>query len=550
MAKKKKKSRKSRPKAAFRPKRTAQAKGASPIALCMIVKNEEKFLPGCLESVQGLVGEIVVVDTGSSDATREIATKMGARLYEYEWQDDFAAARNFALEKCRSPWVLYLDADERLHPEYHEMVLNAVRQDKADAFYLKVYSPVSGVLGNVPHIQAYPRLFKKLPGARFEGRIHEQISPSLKRLNARMEYIDAMIEHLGYCQEDDILKMKIKRNLKMLAAQIEKEPNNAYAYFQLGQTLLLDDQKEKGIEALQKALSFNILPNNLTATTLLMMANEYFEAEEYDRALEEIRKALELAPRQRLGYFLKSECLARKHDWEGALENLIKLNEYSDIPFSDISIEKTFEPYIVYQRWGLYAFNLKEYGLAFEKFTKYLQTAPEWRSGLFEKWSYAWQQSGGDPAKAAEVLKLFNGELDKFDDPASAARLSAGVAELMGDLSLMRDFVEQWLALDPENAQAHFYWGNLATEAGDLKTAEAEFRKALELGSDVWEVHYNLVVNLAKQKRYLEAAELLARALEVFPEKQESNQRLLAGLYGKAGQIEKMLELVNLKVEK
>ena len=80
----------------------------------MIVRNEERFLPGCLESVRGLVDEIIVVDTGSTDRTAEIARSFGARVFDFEWRDDFSAARNESLRHAGSDWILYLDADERI----------------------------------------------------------------------------------------------------------------------------------------------------------------------------------------------------------------------------------------------------------------------------------------------------------------------------------------------------------------------------------------------------------------------------------------------------
>ena len=82
----------------------------------LIVKNEEELLEQCLRSLQGLVDETVVVDTGSTDRTQIIAQEYGARLYEFKWRNDFAAARNHALNQVRGEWVLYIDADERVRP--------------------------------------------------------------------------------------------------------------------------------------------------------------------------------------------------------------------------------------------------------------------------------------------------------------------------------------------------------------------------------------------------------------------------------------------------
>ena len=92
------------------------------LTLSMIVKNEEKYLEGCLESVKNVADEIVIVDTGSEDSTLDIAERYGAKIYHFEWIDDFSAARNFALSKSTGDWILYLDADERLSKDSVEEV--------------------------------------------------------------------------------------------------------------------------------------------------------------------------------------------------------------------------------------------------------------------------------------------------------------------------------------------------------------------------------------------------------------------------------------------
>jgi len=546
MAKKKKdkKVKKQRIVKEYLPKNLSQTQ-RSPISLCMIVKNEERFLEDCLKSVQGLVGEIVIVDTGSTDRTVEIAQEYGCRLFQYEWKNDFAAARNFGLKKCTLPWILYLDADERLYHPYHQTILKEIKTDSADAYYLKVYSPVSGILGNVPHVQAYPRLFKKLKGVQFEGKIHEQITPSLKRVNARFKYLDVTIEHLGYAQDDQVLKQKIKRNLKYLYEQIQREPNNAYAYFQLGQTLLIDGQTEKGIQNIKKALNFNVLPKNLTATSLLIIGNEYFKRGEIDQALVYINKALSIAPRQRVGYFIKSECMSQKMNWKEALFNLKKIVENSNIPFSDISIEKNFDNYLIEQRLGLYYFNMKDYKNALNHFGNYLIEAPNLRFSFLEKWVYAWKLIEYPEFPAKHLLNRLVNEVNRFDRKVEAGKVLAGIAEKINDYEKMKHFLQIVLELNPQDAMALYYMGNFEMAGGNFSKAQEYYRKALAYESHVWEIHYNLAVCYVKQSRYYDAVQVMENALPLFPEKRENISRLLTGLYAKVGNYEKLYDYLN-----
>jgi cellulose synthase/poly-beta-1,6-N-acetylglucosamine synthase-like glycosyltransferase len=99
-----------------------------PISVCMIVRDEEIHLPDALASVRSIAEEIIVLDTGSVDRTVEIATAMGARVLTYDWQDDFAAARNVSIEAARHDWILVLDADQRLAPDMYSMLSRAITQ--------------------------------------------------------------------------------------------------------------------------------------------------------------------------------------------------------------------------------------------------------------------------------------------------------------------------------------------------------------------------------------------------------------------------------------
>lgn len=542
MSKKKRRRKSSSHKSASRSRRNRPMD--SPISLCMIVRNEEHFLEGCIESVRHLVGEIVIVDTGSTDRTIEIAKHYRAKVFNFRWEDDFAAARNFALRNCNSPWILYLDADERLPEQFHIQILKAIKSNDADAYYLKIYSPVSGILGNVSHEQAYPRLFKKRPGVKFEGKIHEQITPSLKRTNARFGHLNARIEHLGYAQDNAILKEKIRRNLAYLQKQVKKEPGDAYALFQLGQTLLLDNRRKEGMARLREALETRMLPNNLTATTLLMLANEHFKAEEIETALEYIDKSLTTAPRQRLGYFLQSECLAKQGRWQEAVTALEKLNENKKITYSELSIEKNFDDYLVSQRSGLYLYQSGDYQKAFEKLTDYFRQAEAFRTSLLQKWSFAWQTVGSPAEPAHQFLELFSPKIELFDNRYQAAKLLAGVAEKLGSLHHLNHYLKICLNHNPADEVALFYMGNVALEQGALSKAEHYFCRAMENNDRVWEIHYNLVVTMIKRNRYDRAVQILENALKQFPEKKDTARRLLAGLYAKMQQYDKVMDYV------
>ncbi|WP_296321792.1 glycosyltransferase family 2 protein [Reyranella sp.] len=199
------------------------------ITATLIARDEEHFLPGCLQSIRPLVDEIVVVDTGSRDATRAIARAHGARLHDFAWRDDFSAARNFALDQAGGDWILYIDADERLRPLDRATVERELSTPEWWAATLR-FHPQTGYT-------AYRelRLFRRHPEIRFQGAMHETIVPSLNRLAGdRGEAIGTStltIDHLGY---DGGSVRKHARDLGLLRRQIAATPDRTYLWWHLG----------------------------------------------------------------------------------------------------------------------------------------------------------------------------------------------------------------------------------------------------------------------------------------------------------------------------
>ena len=111
----------------------------STISLCMMVKNEEEFLPRCLESVKDVVDEIVIVDTGSTDRTVEIAESYGARVYHHPWENDFSKHRNQSISYASGAWILEMDADEEFFSEDTQKIGKTLQETNADFLYLKCY---------------------------------------------------------------------------------------------------------------------------------------------------------------------------------------------------------------------------------------------------------------------------------------------------------------------------------------------------------------------------------------------------------------------------
>jgi len=202
------------------------------LSAALIVRDEENFLEGCLRSLKDRVDEIVVVDTGSTDRSRDIAAGFGARLVSHAWTGDFAAARNASLDAARGAWILYIDADERV-VEFDRAALEKQLAAADHVCYTVLFRPAVGYT----RYREF-RLFRKRPDLRFRGMIHETLVPALQELKAqkglRIGESSIAIDHFGY--EGD-LRHKHVRNLPLLRARLEREPDHVYCLDQLGLAL-------------------------------------------------------------------------------------------------------------------------------------------------------------------------------------------------------------------------------------------------------------------------------------------------------------------------
>jgi tetratricopeptide (TPR) repeat protein len=215
-------------------KRARPATGLK-LSLCMIVKDEEAMLPRCLAAVAPAVDEIVIVDTGSSDRTIEIAREYNANVIEKEWTGSFSDARNVSFEAATGDWIIYLDADEVLVADDVQRLKALTGRTWREAFYL-VETSYTGELGDGAALTNNAlRVFRNRPHYRFEGRLHEQIAHNLPLYAAgRIEQSPVRIEHYGYLGAVRDAKEKSRRNLELLRTQQAESPSDAFLHFNLG----------------------------------------------------------------------------------------------------------------------------------------------------------------------------------------------------------------------------------------------------------------------------------------------------------------------------
>ncbi|MDR4504144.1 MAG: glycosyltransferase [Candidatus Scalindua sp.] len=196
------------------------------ISLCMIVKDEEEFLPRCLESVKDHVDEIVIVDTGSTDRTVEIAGNYGATMYHHAWENSFCKARNFSLQYATSDWILILDADEEIEREDAHKLKEVIKDSKVNVISVPLFCKPLG--GRNISISRSNRLFRNHLGIHYEGIVHNFLKYTGPTKNAPIK-----IYHYGYSLEKEKMEKKIVRTTALLKEQIKKDPLDPIPHYNL-----------------------------------------------------------------------------------------------------------------------------------------------------------------------------------------------------------------------------------------------------------------------------------------------------------------------------
>ncbi|MGB3264581.1 MAG: tetratricopeptide repeat protein [Microcoleus sp.] len=287
------------------------------LTLCTIVKNEETTLSRTLDSVKGVVDEMVVLDTGSGDRTREIARESGARVYDFEWCDDFAAARNESLKHARGDWILVLDADEVLVPEIVPLLKQAIKSDR-----LLLINLVRQEIGaSQSPYSLVSRLFRNRPDIRFSRPYHAMVDDSAAEILQRepnwqiASLPDVAIYHSGYHKDAIAAKSKFQKAQAAMERYIAYYPNDAYACSKLGALYVESGQIGRGINLLTRGLTNAAIDDSIVYELNYHLGIAYRQQQQFVKAKEhyqaaintKVFPALKLGAYNNLGNLLKDE---------------------------------------------------------------------------------------------------------------------------------------------------------------------------------------------------------------------------------------------------
>jgi len=275
------------------------------VSLCMITKNEEPTLKDCLESVKGIASEIIIVDTGSTDKTKSIASQYTKQIIEAAWQDSFSHVRNLALQHATKDWILVMDADERMDEQGSNMLIHLAKKGKADAYafeqrtYLK-QQHANCVANKQQHAAEYPfyvsrhlvRLFRNKKGIEFRHRVHEIVEDSIREKKLAMEKVPIVIHHFGSVLGNKSAVEKRTLYGKLILLQVKDNPDNARYQYYAGHHFLEQNNLDKALLHFKKTAaldpSYKLIFSDI--------AKVFLKKQDTENAMLFFRKSLEFNP--------------------------------------------------------------------------------------------------------------------------------------------------------------------------------------------------------------------------------------------------------------
>ena len=317
------------------------------LSLCMITKNEEKNIKACLDSMVNIADEIIIVDTGSTDRTIEIAKSYGAKVFSYKWNDDFSEARNISLEKATKDWIIVLDGDEVLPKEDGKKLKNIINATSMEALYLRLENIVDNKsLGDAVVL----RVFRNNKLYRFRNKMHEQVIFSIEENGGKdkIQATNLKILHYGYDPKIYNMVDKQKRNLKILESYPEEE-RDGYFYYSIGNEYSRANDIKKSLEMYYKGLEFarNNYPDKLPSYLpylILNISKSLASQKKYDEAINILSEFKNKYPNFRDLYFLQCLYYIEIGKTTKAKEALLEyLNcEYSMYMYPDNNFEDSY----------------------------------------------------------------------------------------------------------------------------------------------------------------------------------------------------------------
>ncbi|QFG01227.1 glycosyltransferase [Psychrobacillus glaciei] len=300
----------------------------------MIVKDEARSISNCLESVKGLVSEMIIIDTGSTDQTIDICKKHGAKVYPYMWKNDFADARNYGLSYATGDWILWLDADEELDATKKFLLQEILAHTNSYLLSLPIlnyYGKTKPV--NKDHVYLYYqlRVFRNYKDITFHNRIHETPLLPAELTDKEIENISIPIHHYGYLEDITETKQKGQRNLQLLQQEVADPSHSPWIEYHLASEYYRQGKYLQAFQYVNESILLFLHQNQLPPSLLYKLKYAMLiETNSLDGAWPSIEKAILLYPDYVDLHFYKGDILYKMKNYREALQAFEKCLELGD----------------------------------------------------------------------------------------------------------------------------------------------------------------------------------------------------------------------------
>jgi tetratricopeptide (TPR) repeat protein len=292
----------------------------------MIVRNEAHQLAECLAPVASLFDEIVVVDTGSHDATKQIAAQFTSQVFDFPWRDDFSLARNESLRRATGDWVFWLDADDRLEPpdrDRLEVLLDNLPSERRAAFLMDTVCTPRYACDGISLI-SHVRLFRRHEQIRWQGRVHEQLAPSLLALGYELAASDVRVQHLGY-RDAGTHQRKLHRDLRLLRMDYAVDPDQPSTLVHLGMAHFHLGQRTEARQYFGRLVRNGDVPHDYLRQVFAALATIALQEGKLAEALALLDRAVQLFPHDEHLLYLQADCLYEADRFDEAHATLLRI---------------------------------------------------------------------------------------------------------------------------------------------------------------------------------------------------------------------------------
>jgi tetratricopeptide (TPR) repeat protein len=465
------------------------------VSLCMIVRNEESNIAACLESVRDLMDEIVVVDTGSTDATKSIAARLGAKVFDFPWIDSFAAARNESLRHATREWLFWMDADDRLDEENRGKLRALCSQlPQANVAYVMKCLCLPDMQSGTATVVDHVRLFRNDARIRWKYRVHEQILMAVRESGAEVRWSDVIVHHTGY-QDPQHRLPKLQRYLRLLQLDNSEHRHDPFTLFNLGWTLSELGKPAEALPYLQESRALSDSQDSIVRKVYVLMSGCHAQLGQSQQALQVCREGLWTCPNDPALLFQEAMLLTDQNNLAAAEACLIQLLNVRDGPYF-ASVDPALRGYKAHHQLGV----------IYHRQRRGAEARSSWQAALAERHDFVPALMGLlELALEAKVWPEFTALLRRLEALPNS-QLEVEVLRARAHLARneyhdARELLESTKQRHPQALWPRVVLSHvLLQEHRDLDAAEIALRDVLVLAPDHLQSQNNLQVLLEEKK--------------------------------------------------